>query len=102
MKVPLLVLGVLLVLAVALVVWRYWRGTGGVQEVAAPLADGSLYDLEARTLDGEPADLGRHRGRVARVVNVASSLPSTRPWRRFTGSSPRAASWSWAFPATTS
>jgi glutathione peroxidase len=72
MKVPLLVLGVLLVLAVALVVWRYWRGTGGVQEVAAPLADGSLYDLEARTLDGEPADLGRHRGRVALVVNVAS------------------------------
>jgi glutathione peroxidase len=37
----------------------------------------SLYDLEVRTLEGEPADLGRYRGMVALVVNTASKCGLT-------------------------
>lgn len=32
----------------------------------------SLYDLKANTLEGDPADLSDHRGKVALVVNLAS------------------------------
>lgn len=34
--------------------------------------DASLYSIDAKTLEGEPAKLDRHAGKVALVVNVAS------------------------------
>ena len=41
----------------------------------------SFYDLKTTKLDGTPADLGEHRGKVALVVNVASKcgLPLNTP-----------------------
>jgi glutathione peroxidase len=38
---------------------------------------GSLYDLKTQTLDGQPADLGAYRGKVALAVNVASECGYT-------------------------
>jgi glutathione peroxidase len=37
----------------------------------------SLYDIKTTTLDGKPADLGRYRGTVSLVVNVASKCGYT-------------------------
>jgi len=37
----------------------------------------SFYDLKTTKLDGTPADLGEHRGKVALVVNVASKCGFT-------------------------
>jgi glutathione peroxidase len=34
--------------------------------------DASLYSIDAKTLEGEPAKLDRHAGKVTLVVNVAS------------------------------
>ena len=52
---------------------------GGVQaapEAAdAPLP--SVYSLQTRTLEGEPADLGRYTGRVSLIVNLASKCGLT-------------------------
>jgi hypothetical protein len=47
--------------------------------VAGAVADpnASFYDLKTRTLDGQPADLGQYRGKVALVVNVASKCGYT-------------------------
>ena len=46
----------------------------GAQQRAAGTPDGtmSFYDLEARTLNGAPADLSQYRGTVSLVVNLAS------------------------------
>jgi len=43
----------------------------------ASLAQDSLYRLNTRTLEGEPADLGIYKGKVALVVNVASQCGYT-------------------------
>lgn len=51
---------------------RLWRRSAGVQEARALAGEESLYALEAQTLEGQPIDLGRYRGRVALVVNLAS------------------------------
>ena len=37
----------------------------------------SLYDLETKTLDGKPSDLGQFRGKVTLAVNVASECGFT-------------------------
>ncbi|MFM7134203.1 MAG: glutathione peroxidase [Planctomycetota bacterium] len=46
-------------------------------ELARKWKDASLFDLDARALDGTDADLGEHRGKVALVVNVASQCGLT-------------------------
>lgn len=40
-----------------------------------------LYDLELETLEGEPASLGEHRGKVLLIVNVASRCGYTPQYR---------------------
>lgn len=45
-----------------------------------PAAPTSLYDLEARTLEGEAAPLAAYRGKVTLVVNVASECGFTRQY----------------------
>jgi glutathione peroxidase len=42
-----------------------------------PLPQDSFYRVAARTLDGQPADLGAYAGKVALVVNVASQCGYT-------------------------
>ena len=37
----------------------------------------SFYDLDARTLDGKPANLAQYKGQVSLVVNVASKCGYT-------------------------
>ncbi len=49
---------------------------GAPQEPAIP-GEGCLWDLEVRTLEGEPAPLGAYRGQVALVVNTASKCGLT-------------------------
>lgn len=49
---------------------------GGPQAPTTP-GEGSLWDLETRTLEGEPAPLGAYRGQVALVVNTASKCGLT-------------------------
>ena len=63
------------VAAVVLIAAGWWaRSTIFAPAViyADPAGAGSLYDLQVRTLAGQPADLGAYRGKVALVVNVAS------------------------------
>jgi len=72
-----LVAGGLVLFAVLVVVLVLRRGNR-MQEIppsAAPRP--SLYDLSTRTLEGETVSLGRHRGSVALVVNVASKCGQT-------------------------
>jgi glutathione peroxidase len=45
--------------------------------VMAMTAPASFYDIETRTLDGKPANLGQYKGKVAVVVNVASKCGYT-------------------------
>jgi glutathione peroxidase len=41
------------------------------------LARMTIYDLRVKTLEGEPADLGRYAGQVTLIVNVASYCGKT-------------------------
>jgi glutathione peroxidase len=76
---PFLIVLFVLLLAVGTgVVLAARKRVGGAAQVApADVAGGSLWDLGARTLSGEPADLGEYRGQVALVVNVASKCGFT-------------------------
>ena len=76
MKSSLVVLASIALLAIA-VGLLYLRSLGGVSEVNAGEPKDSLYDLDTRTLEGEPVELADYRGRVALVVNVASKCGLT-------------------------
>lgn len=58
--------------ALSIVALRLWRGSAQVQAARGRSGGGTLYDLKARSLEGELVDLGRYRGQVALVVNLAS------------------------------
>jgi len=69
---------VVVVLAAALAVAMWARSAFSASMVrAAGENTASLYDLEVRTLEGEPAPLGQYRGQVALVVNTASKCGLT-------------------------
>jgi len=76
MKPALIIAFVVIILAVGACL-LYLRSLGGVQEAAVGLSSTSFYDLETRTLEGEPANLSAYRGRVALVVNLASKCGLT-------------------------
>ncbi len=77
MKMPwIIVIAVVLVIAAAAVLWISRAMAADMQRAATDGA-GSLYDLDVRTLEGEPADLDQYRGTVALVVNTASKCGLT-------------------------
>ncbi|MEE2971994.1 MAG: glutathione peroxidase, partial [Planctomycetota bacterium] len=49
-------------------------------ELRAKWSDQTFFDLETRTLEGEPIDLGQWKGRAVLVVNVASRCGFTRQY----------------------
>jgi glutathione peroxidase len=73
MKVLLLTLTILIAVALgSSLIARLARGEPPAAVSEPAHATDSLYDLETRTLEGEPAPLSAWRGKVALVVNVAS------------------------------
>jgi glutathione peroxidase len=64
---------------VVLAVVAETRVVAEADEIAkeTPLPQDSFYRVAARTLDGQPADLGAYAGKVALVVNVASQCGYT-------------------------
>ena len=49
-------------------------------ELRAKWSDQTFFDLETRTLEGEPIDLGQWKGQAVLVVNVASRCGFTRQY----------------------
>jgi len=72
-------LGLAAVAAIVLLVAGLWarNAFSASMERASGASAASLYDLEVRTLEGEPAPLARYRGKVALVVNTASKCGLT-------------------------
>ena len=77
MKILLIAAGALIVLGVAFGLWFLRTSTGGGMQEAAPDSPAGFWDLETRTLEGDPVPLDRWRGQVALVVNVASKCGYT-------------------------
>lgn len=77
MKIILIVLGVMTLVGVGMAVFTL-RGALAGGETAAPAEqEGTLWQLDSTTLEGEPAPLEAWRGKVALVVNVASKCGLT-------------------------
>jgi glutathione peroxidase len=70
---------VAVVLVAALVAAGLWARSAFSQsmERASGASSASLYDLQTRTLEGEPLDLSIYRGKVTLVVNTASKCGLT-------------------------
>jgi len=77
MRMTWMILAIVAVVAAALLGLRMARATGAGTTVATGEAGGSLWDLETRTLDGDPVALARYAGQVALVVNTASKCGLT-------------------------
>lgn len=77
MKMPwlIIVLGAVAIL-IALAIWARGAFAADMQRTSGE-STASLYDLQTRTLFGEPVDLGQYRGQVALVVNTASKCGLT-------------------------
>jgi glutathione peroxidase len=68
---------VLLILVAGAGVWTRRTFFAPAVFYSPSAGSGSLYDLKVATLDGTPADLGKYRGTVTLVVNVASKCGYT-------------------------
>ena len=77
MRVSLIVIVSILFLCLALGLAWVRKGLAADIHRASGKVTASLYDLQTRTLEGEPADLGIYRGQVALVVNTASKCGLT-------------------------
>ena len=75
MRPLLLTLAAVMVLAAG--AWARSTFLAPAKEFSMPMGAGSLYDLKAARLSGEPADLAAYTGKVALVVNVASQCGYT-------------------------
>ncbi len=76
MKIALIIAVIAAAAAVAGVAFYRSVFAGPVQHPEKAVT-GSLWELETRTLEGEPVALAQYRGRVALVVNVASKCGFT-------------------------
>lgn len=76
MKFVLIALGILTVLGVAVALLTLRSAMAGGEQTA-PDQVGSLWTLETRTLEGDPAPLADWQGQVVLVVNVASKCGLT-------------------------
>jgi glutathione peroxidase len=77
MKMPWIIALVAVAVVAAVVVFWFGRAMSADMTRAETAGAGSLYDLKTNTLEGEPADLGQYRGKVALVVNTASKCGLT-------------------------
>lgn len=71
-----IVLGVL-VIGGGLAVWKVRGAMAGDVQTPDKASEGVLWDLETRTLEGEPVSLGDWKGQVVLVVNTASKCGLT-------------------------
>lgn len=77
MKFVLIALGILTVLGVGVALLTLRGAMAGGAQAAPALQTGTLWQLESRTLEGEPAPLAAWQGQVVLVVNVASKCGLT-------------------------
>jgi len=77
MKMVLIIVGVLIVLGAAVTLLALRAAMAGGAQTASATQKGTLWDLESRSLEGEPAALKAWQGQVVLVVNVASKCGLT-------------------------
>jgi len=77
MKMILVVVLGILVVGGGLAVWKVRGAMAGDVQTPDEASEGVLWDLESRTLEGEPVSLGDWKGQVVLVVNTASKCGLT-------------------------
>jgi glutathione peroxidase len=77
MRMLLIIITVVLFVSSALGLAWFRKATAAEVQHASEKVPVSFYDLQTRTLEAEPVDLGIYRGRVALVVNTASNCGLT-------------------------